>query len=54
VLGVQYDEDYQPSARIVSDAAAVQNLTYGFDAAGDLKTVNDNVDSSRNQAVDYA
>jgi RHS repeat-associated protein len=31
----------------------VQSLNYGFDAAGDLKTIDDNVLPARNQALDY-
>jgi RHS repeat-associated protein len=52
-LAVGYDQDYQPSTRIVSGNATVQSLAYGFDAAGDLKTVNDNVSAGRNQAFNY-
>ena len=33
--------------------ATVQSLAYTFDAAGDLKTANDNVDATRNQAFNY-
>ncbi len=52
-LAVTYDEDYQPSTRAVTGVATVQSLSYGFDAAGDLKTINDNVLPARNQALDY-
>ena len=52
-LSVTYDQDYQPSARSVTGGATVQSLAYSFDAAGDLKTVNDNVDATRNQAFNY-
>ena len=31
----------------------MQSLAYSFDAAGDLKTVNDNVDTMRKQAFNY-
>ena len=46
-LAVTYDQDYQPSARSVTGGATVQSLAYTFDAAGDLKTANDNVDTTR-------
>jgi YD repeat-containing protein len=52
-LAIGYDQDYQPSTRIVSGNATVQSLAYGFDAAGDLKTANDHVDATRNQAFNY-
>jgi RHS repeat-associated protein len=37
----------------VTGGATVQSLAYSFDAAGDLKTANDNVDATRNQAFNY-
>ena len=49
-LAVSYDQDYQPKSRVVG---AVQNLSYGFDAAGRMIAANDNVTTSRSQSFGY-
>jgi RHS repeat-associated protein len=53
-LAAGFDQDYQPSTRSVTSATAtVQNLSYGFDAAGDLLTITDALASARTQNLQY-
>ncbi len=52
-LGVQFDQDYQPSTRMVTGAATVQNLSYNFDPAGDITAIADNLAAARNQTLHY-
>jgi YD repeat-containing protein len=52
-LSAQYDQDYQPSARLVAGTATVQDLTYGFDAAGNVTGITDLLASTRSQTFQY-
>jgi YD repeat-containing protein len=52
-LSAQYDEDYQPSARLVAGTATAQDLTYGFDAAGNVTGITDLLASARSQTFQY-
>ena len=47
-----YDQDYQPTG-ISTGAGAVQNLTNGFDPAGNITGITDSLISSRTQALTY-
>jgi len=52
-LSIGYDLDYQPSSRIVSGTATVQNLTYSFDSAGNVGSITDNIANAQNQTLQY-
>jgi len=52
-LSAQYDQDYQPSARLVTGTAVVQDLTYGIDAAGDITGITDLAATTRSQVFQY-
>jgi RHS repeat-associated protein len=52
-LSASYDEDYQPSARLVAGAASVQDLAYGVDADGNVTAITDHLDALRSQTFQY-
>jgi YD repeat-containing protein len=52
-LSVTYDEDYQPSARLVAGAASVQDLAYGVDADGNITGITDHLAAARSQIFQY-
>jgi RHS repeat-associated protein len=52
-LSVQYDEDYQPSTRLVAGTSTVQDLSYTFDADGDITAIGDLVTAARSQVFQY-
>jgi RHS repeat-associated protein len=52
-LSAQYDEDYQPSARLVEGAATVQDLSYTLDADGNITAIGDLVTATRSQVFQY-
>lgn len=49
-----YDADYRLASLATGQGATtVQNLHYGYDANGNITSITDNLDSSRNQALGY-
>jgi RHS repeat-associated protein len=52
-LSVSYDQDYQPSARLVTGASSVQDLSYGVDADGNITGITDHVAPARSQVFQY-
>ncbi len=52
-LSVSYDQDYQPSARLVTGAASVQDLAYGVDSDGNITGITDHLASARSQVFQY-
>ncbi len=52
-LSVSYDQDYQPSARLVTGAASVQDLAYGVDADGNITGITDHLATARSQVFQY-
>ena len=52
-LSVSYDQDYQPSARLVAGAASVQDLSYGVDADGNITGITDHLAAARSQVFQY-
>jgi RHS repeat-associated protein len=52
-LSAQYDEDYQPSARLLTGTAIVQDLSYTVDAAGNIAAIGDLVTAARSQVLQY-
>jgi RHS repeat-associated protein len=52
-LTVQYDQDYQPSARLIVGTATVQDLSYTLDSAGDITAIGDLVTAARSQNLQY-
>jgi RHS repeat-associated protein len=52
-LSVQYDQDYQPSARLVTGSATVQDLSYTVDADGNITAIGDLVTGARSQIFQY-
>src|SRR5258708_9262121 len=48
-LSDSYDQDYQPSARLVTGAASGQDLAYGVDADGNITGSTDHLASARSQ-----
>jgi RHS repeat-associated protein len=52
-LSATYDEDYQPSARLVAGASSVQDLAYGFDADGNVTGITDHLAAARSQIFQY-
>ncbi len=52
-LSVTYDQDYQPQTRLVSGAATVQDLSYGFDSDGNITGIADLLDGTRSQTFQY-
>jgi RHS repeat-associated protein len=54
VLSLSFDQDYQPTGiGAANGATTVQNLTNGFDPAGNITSITDAVSSSRTQTVTY-
>ncbi len=52
-LSATYDQDYQPSGRLVTGAASVQDLSYGIDADGNITGIADHLASARSQIFQY-
>ena len=52
-LSVSYDQDYQPSARLVAGASSVQDLAYGVDADGNITGITDHLAAARSQIFQY-
>ncbi len=52
-LSATYDQDYQPSARLVTGAASVQDLAYGVDADGNITGITDHLATARSQVFQY-
>src|SRR5712692_1959097 len=52
-LSVSYDQDYQPSARLLTGAASVQDLAYGVDSDGNITGITDHLASARSQVFQY-
>src|SRR5713101_5979878 len=52
-LSATYDQDYQPSGRLVTGAASVQDLAYGVDAVGNITGITDHLASARSQVFQY-
>src|SRR5260221_11909418 len=52
-LNATYDQDYQPSARLVTGAASVQDLAYGVDSDGNVTGITDHLASARSQVFQY-
>lgn len=50
---MSYDQDYQPSVRLVAGTATVQDLTYGLDAAGNITGIADLLAGARSQSFQY-
>ena len=48
-----YDFDYRPENLADQGKAAVQNLTYGYDAANNVTTIANGVTSANNQTLGY-
>ena len=54
VLSQTFDQDYQLTGiGAVNGGTTIQNLTNGFDAAGNITSITDAVSSSRSQTVTY-
>ncbi len=52
-LSVSYDQDYQPSARLVTGTASMQDLAYGVDADGNITGITDHLATGRSQVFQY-
>jgi RHS repeat-associated protein len=52
-LSMQYDQDYQPSARLVTGAATVQDFSYTVDADGNITAIGDRALAARSQVFQY-
>src|SRR5216684_7737136 len=52
-LSATYDQDYQPSARLVTGAASVQDLAYGVDSSGNITGITDHLATARSQVFQY-
>src|SRR5260221_1915325 len=52
-LSVSYDQDYQPSARLVTGTASMQDLAYGVDADGNITGITDHPATGRSQVFQY-
>src|SRR5258708_39439182 len=52
-LSVSYDQDYQPSGRLVTGTASVQDLAYGVDADGNVTGITDHLATTRSQVFQY-
>src|SRR5216684_571605 len=52
-LSVSYDQDYQPSARLVTGTASVQDLVYGVDADSNITGITDHLAAARSQMFQY-
>ena len=52
-LSIQYDQDYQPTGRLVTGSATVQDLSYGVDAAGNITGISDHLAAPRSQVFQY-
>src|SRR5260370_588824 len=50
-LSVSYDQDYQPSGRLVTGTASVQDLAYGVDADGNITGITDHLAPTRSQGI---
>src|SRR5258708_2182153 len=52
-LSVSYDQDYKPSARLVTGVASVQDLAYGVDSDGNITGITDHLAAARSQVFQY-
>jgi RHS repeat-associated protein len=52
-LSVLYDQDYRPSARLLTGTATVQDLSYTVDADGNITAIGDLVTAARSQVFQY-
>jgi RHS repeat-associated protein len=55
VLSLAYDQDYQLTGIVAANGATtVQNLTYGYDPAGNVSPITDNLNAARTQSFTYS
>jgi YD repeat-containing protein len=54
VLSLTYDQDYQLTGIVAANGATtIQNLTYGYDPAGNINPITDNLNAARTQSFTY-